>query len=55
MTTIKNLEKPTIAFNQIIREINWALLASITVHGIFFSPSSFPDGMLKVTLIVLMV
>lgn len=54
MTTIKNLEKPTIAFNQIIREINWALLASITVHGIF-SPSSFPDGMLKVTLIILMV
>ncbi|AFZ54610.1 TonB family protein [Cyanobacterium aponinum] len=37
MTTIKNLEKPTIAFNQIIREINWALLASITVHGIFFT------------------
>ncbi len=42
MTTSKNLFNPTLPINQIVQEINWPLLASIALHGVFFT-SVFPE------------
>lgn len=42
MTTNNNIFQPSLPINQIVKEINWPLLASIALHGIFFT-TVFPQ------------